>query len=112
MMKTGSLRERCEILTRTTRPDGKGQTVKEFSKLKDIRGNWRQANGRDFLYSSAEMNLRQGTLLTRFFPKASEDMYIKIKGATEDLDVIYNVVTFNHEDDYKSTLWTLTKFSG
>lgn len=111
-MKTGSLRERCEILTRTTRPDGKGQTIKEFVKIEDLRGNWRQAGGRDFLLSGAEMNIRQGTLLTRFFPKAKEDMYIKIKGVTEDLDEIYNVVTFNHEDNYKSTLWTLSLFAG
>lgn len=111
-MKIGALRERCEILKRVVSPGPKGEPVKTFSTTAAIRGDWRQVNGRELLLSGAQMNVRQGTLLTRFYPKATESMFIRIKGTTLDEDVIYEVVTFNHADKNRSTLWTLSKFVG
>lgn len=111
-MKIGALRERCEVLKREITAGPKGETIKGFSTTAAIRGDWRQVNGRELLLSGAQMNVRQGTLLTRYFPKATESMFIKIKGDSDSDDVIYEVVTFNHADKNRSTLWTLSKFVG
>ena len=91
----------CEIFTRTNEPDEKGQIVKTLTLIGTRRGNWRQANGREFLLANAEFNVRQGTLLTHYFKEANEDQHIKINGRD-----FYEVVSFNH-DGNKNTLWTL-----
>ncbi len=106
-MNTGSLKNRVKILDSHIDPGGKGQANIIFSLKSKMRGNWRMQPGNEVLNNNIAGNIRQGTLLTRYYPEAKEDLFVQIDNAE-----IYKVITFNHEDDLTSTIWALSVYKG
>lgn len=105
-MKIGALKQIVEVGKLNQVPGDKGEPVKTFSVLDSMRGGYRSVGGKDLLLSGAEMVVRQGTLQTRYYPKADESQYVRI-----DRKDIYEVVTFNHDENFRFTVWTLTKLN-
>lgn len=102
-MNVGALKDIVEIFSQKILPGSGGKPEKTYTKITEMRGNWSQLAGKEFLLSDVQMNLRQGTLLTRFYEGADEKLFIKIN--RKDM---YEVNTFNHKDRV-STLWNLSK---
>lgn len=104
-MNIGNLRDLINIYSVTTGRDAKGSAVKIRTILnpdQPIRGSFRALPGKEVLLNDLQYNVRSGTLLTRYFPAADESQVIQINGGNH-----YEVVTFNHDDKHRSTLWAL-----
>ncbi|QPX74975.1 putative lower head-tail connector protein [Serratia phage vB_SmaS_PhooPhighters] len=104
-MNTGKLKDRIKLLKKTPAKDSKGVTNKyDFIVIDSFRGNYRGLPGKEILMELAQINLRGGTLLTRYYKNANEDYMIKVNDGE-----IYEIVTFEHNDNKTSTLWTLRR---
>lgn len=104
-MNVGAMKDIVEIYKQDIVPGKGGQMEKTYTLLVKMRGDWKQIAGREFIMSGAQLNTRQGTLLTRYYKDASEKLFIKINYGT-----IYEVVTFNHSDNV-NTLWNLSSLA-
>lgn len=104
-MNTGKLKDRIKLLKKIPAKDNKGVTNKyNYEVIDSFRGNYRGLPGKEILLDLAQINIRGGTLLTRYYRGANEDYMIKVN----DIE-IYEIITFEHNDNKTSTIWTLKR---
>lgn len=101
-MNPGKLKDRCDLRLRIKSKNAGGQQTYIFKDVISMRGNFREMPSKDVLVKDIQVNVRSGTLLTRFYPNADESMYFMINKRDT-----YRVIGFNHDDNNTKTTWAL-----
>lgn len=101
-MNPGKLKDRVELMRRVKRKNAGGQQIYEYVTVIKMRGNFREVPSKDILDNAIQVNVRSGTLYSRYYPSADESMYMRINDK-----LIYRIKGFNHDDYNTATTFAL-----